>query len=174
MEKEHLISWLTDMKRPLDPDEKWTITLKATGRRSMNANAYYWVLHGKLLNILRHENPRLTSNDLHVRLLADYGQTAIDSHGNPIWLLLRKDIDPLGFCRYLDLTKVVTIDGEEYNEWRGLMGSSEFDKKEMGLFLSGVVAECKEQGIETLSPDKLYELVERWEGELSGRKKDDR
>lgn len=174
MEKEHLISWLTDMKRPLDPDNKWLIVLKGTSRRSLTANAYYWVLHDKLLNVLRQEDPRITSNELHVRLLADYGQTAKDANGNPICPLLQKDIDPLGFCRYLDLTKVTIINGVEYNEWRGLMGSSEFDKKEMGLFLAGVVDECKEHHIETLSPDKLYELVERWEGELSGRKKDDR
>jgi hypothetical protein len=40
------------------------------------------------------------------------------------------------------------------------------DKEEFSCLLDGLISECKEVEIETLTPDQLLELKSRWENEV--------
>ena len=42
-------------------------------------------------------------------------------------------------------------------------GSSSYNKKQMSRLIDNVVQDCKEQGIETRTPEQLAELVSLWE-----------
>ena len=42
--------------------------------------------------------------------------------------------------------------------------SSKYDTKEMAMFIDGIIAECKELGIETDTPEQIARFKERWEG----------
>lgn len=44
-----------------------------------------------------------------------------------------------------------------------LAGSSTYDTKEMSELINGLVAECKEQGIETLPPEELARMMAEYE-----------
>jgi hypothetical protein len=41
-------------------------------------------------------------------------------------------------------------------------GSSEFDSREMSIFLDGVVSEAKEMGIPTETPNEIARLKAMW------------
>lgn len=41
-------------------------------------------------------------------------------------------------------------------------GSSVYDKAQMARLIDIVVDECKEQGIETMTPEELARLTEEW------------
>lgn len=44
-------------------------------------------------------------------------------------------------------------------------GSSSYNTKQMARLIDAVVEDCKEQGIETMSPAELEELKGMWKGE---------
>jgi hypothetical protein len=41
-------------------------------------------------------------------------------------------------------------------------GSSEFDTKEMSIFIDGIVSEAKELGIQTDTPDQIAKMKALW------------
>lgn len=47
-----------------------------------------------------------------------------------------------------------------YRTYLMLRGSHTYDTKEMSVLINGLVEECKEQGIETLTPDELRRMME--------------
>ena len=54
-------------------------------------------------------------------------------------------------------------DGKMYRTYTVLAGSSTYDTKEMSELINGLVSECKEQGIETLTPDELARMMKDYE-----------
>ncbi len=46
-----------------------------------------------------------------------------------------------------------TANGKEFTHYRIYRGSHTYDTKEMSIFISGIVEECKEQGIDTDTPE---------------------
>jgi hypothetical protein len=43
-----------------------------------------------------------------------------------------------------------------------LIGSSQYDSKQMATLIDGIVSECKELGIETMTPQELEGLKQTW------------
>ena len=128
----------------------------------MNANAYYWLLCGKLA-----EAHNLSRTEMHNRLLAEYGtENAID--GIPEWAAKSKSFDwtkaegahyrPSGYV-------VHTKDGAELPIYWVIRGSHTYDTGEMSRLIDGVVYEAKEAGIETLTPDELAKMKAAWKGQ---------
>jgi hypothetical protein len=58
-----------------------------------------------------------------------------------------------------DVGKCKTLDG--YHTILAYYGSSEYDSKQMARLIEEVVDECKEQGIETMTPAELEELIQK-------------
>lgn len=126
-------------------------------RRSLDANAYCWVLMGKLAEA--------TGQDV-----TDIYRTCIrEIGGNYEALPIREDAverwmqiwgakgmgwvaEELGPCRTLQGYRTIIC----------YYGSSVYDKAQMSRLIDRVVAECKEQGIETETPDRLALLKEGW------------
>ena len=48
-----------------------------------------------------------------------------------------------------------------------IKGSSEYDTGEMSRFIDGVISECKELGIQTMTPDEIEELKQKWGVEVA-------
>ena len=57
-------------------------------------------------------------------------------------------------------------DNGKYTGYAMIKGSSEYDTAEMSSFIDGIVSECKELGIETMTPDQIEELKQKWGVEL--------
>ncbi len=130
-------------------------------RRSMNANAYYWALCGKLAEV-----QRISKTEMHNRLLAEYGaENLID--GVPEWSVKAPGFDwtrseeahyrPAGYS-------VHTKEGEDLPIYWVIRGSHTYDTAEMSRLIDGTVYEAKEAGIETLTPDELAKMKAAWKG----------
>ena len=52
-------------------------------------------------------------------------------------------------------------EGERMSEWRVYKGSSEYDSKEMSVFIEGIKSDAEALGIETLPPEELEVLYEQ-------------
>lgn len=60
-----------------------------------------------------------------------------------------------------------TIGKKEFDCYMRIKGSSEMDTKEMAHFIDGIVFECKQLGIETMTPNDLQQLKEQWGIEIN-------
>jgi len=129
-------------------------------KRSLDANAYYWQLLTKLADKLTVPNPCM-----HNMLLRRYGQLE-EIDGKLVYLILPDTED--GESRALEAetfhikptTEVnIGVDGTTYRTYKMLRGSSTYDTKEMSRLIEGLVAECKDQGIDTLPPDEFNRMM---------------
>lgn len=145
-------------------DRKLRITVKPfRKKRSLDANAYYWVLVGKIAEKLNVSQPFI-----HNTMLRRYGQIALLDE-KPIYLSIkdteavRKAVDEAEGYHLRPTSEV--RQGKDGNPWRTYMmlkGSREFDTKEMSVLIDGVVSEAREMDIETLTPDELERMKASW------------
>lgn len=140
--------------------EKLSVKIvKYRKKRSLDANAYFHVLVGKIAEVLNSSKPA-TKN----MLLAKYGQYQID--GNDIMhLIVRDDIDVSNFEEiHLSATSAVrTLDDNKlYRVYRVMRGSHTYDSYEMSKLIEGAVSDAKELGIETATPREILAMEEKW------------
>ena len=145
----------------IDVKSEYTLEIKKKRlKRSLNANNYSWVLTDKLADKLG-----ISKDECHRLMLARYGQTATDGEGNKVIFSARAEIPETELIKRLGYIAPIRegwVGEKRFIHYRALKGSSEFDSKEMSVFIDGIVSECKEQGIETATPDELEEMKQKW------------
>ena len=124
-------------------------------RRSLDANAYFWVLVGKLAEKLRQPPIDIYRHYIEqagvfraVDISEEAVQTLVHSwglHGKG-WIC-----DVLDYGRHED-TRLVRL----------YYGSSVYNSKQMSALIDSIVGDCKEQGIETMTPDEIARMKARW------------
>lgn len=127
---------------------------KWSEKRSLDSNAYLWTLCTKLAEVLK-----TSKDEVYEECIQKYGYT----DEPPITISVKSEVDMTkidGHWKYLK----ESADGR-FKAYMRLRGTSEYDRKEMAHFLDMVVEDCKEQGIETLTPDALLELKQAWGNE---------
>ena len=133
----------------LDKDTEYEIK-EYKKKRSLDQNAYAWKLITEIGNVLRK-----SKEEVYLQMLKDYGQSEIVS--------ILSSINPKGYFKYYEEVGKGTVNNKEFTHYKIFKGSSEFDSKEMSIFIDGVVQEAKQLGIETLTPDKIAELKSLWQ-----------
>jgi len=124
-------------------------------KRSLDANNYCWMLCQKLAEALR-----LTKEEVYLQHVKNIGQFEI--------LPIREDaLDKFiaswgknGIGWPVEVLDDAKFPG--YKKVAAYYGSSTYDSKEMALLIDNIVQDCKEQGIETLTPAELSRLKEEW------------
>ena len=139
----------------LDGDLRLVLT-KWRNRRSKDANAYFHLLADKLADAMRMSKPRMKNY-----LLYRYGQRCRDKDGNLVVIKTNADEDELIersdiHCWYLknadDGTPMFVL----------LEHSRYYDTRAMSILIDGTVEECRNVGIDTLTPTEINELKEKW------------
>ena len=135
------------------------VVKKLRGKRSLNANAYFHVLVGKIAE-KNHTSKAFTKN----LLMARYGQEEtingeryIISALSSVPMAEREDIH----------TKAIGYghtNGKEFTHYCVLRPTHEYDSYEMSVLIDGTVEEAKELGIPTLSPDEIKHMESLWKG----------
>lgn len=105
-------------------------------KRSLDANAYFWVIVGKIADKLR-----TSKDEVYLKLLKDYGQSVV------ITVKKGYDITKNGF-KYYEVLKDGLINGKEFTAYKIFIGSSQYDTKEMSILIDGAVQDAKELGID--------------------------
>lgn len=122
--------------------------------RSLTANSYYQVLLDKLSATLQ-----TSREEVHEQLLCDYGVTQLDE-GEPCTFFLLAHQDPHKVAKYCEAIQWIEKNGRTWTVYRVLKPSHEMNAAEFSKLLDGIVYECKEIGIEVLSPDRIAQLEE--------------
>jgi len=126
---------------------------KKRHKRTLNANAYYWVLINELANVLK-----TSDKELHTEMIRRYGTIATDEDGNKMIIPVESKIDFLSFYKYAVVIGKGEVNGKEFTHYKCLKGSSEMDTKEFSILLDGLISECKEQKIQVMTPQELEDL----------------
>lgn len=122
-------------------------------KRSLDANAYAWVLLGKLaakLNIPKEEVYRQIIRDVG----DNYEILPIRDEAVDKWISAWEE-KGIGWC--CDVLGKSKLGG--YTNVIAYYGSSTYDSKQMSDFISLIVQECEEQDIETATPRELSLLL---------------
>lgn len=124
--------------------------------RSLNANRYFHLLSDKLADAMNMSKPRMKNY-----LLYRYGQRARDKDGKLAVIKTNASEDEL-------------LEREDFHCWYWkdapdgtpvyvlLEHSRYFDTKQMSVLIDGVVGECKQCGIDTITPAEIEELKRKW------------
>lgn len=120
-------------------------------KRSLDANAYLWVLMGKMAEVLK-----TSKDEIYLEMLARYGVfTHIVVKPNMVdkvkaeWKLVRE----LG---------EVTVNGKAGTQLQCFFGSSTYDSREFSHLLDGVISEAKDLGIDTVSQSEADRMIKEW------------
>lgn len=133
--------------------EKLSIKIdKYRERRSLNANNYAWKLLNEIGNVTRSDK-----DTVYLEMLKRYGQTAVVS--------LLAHIPAEWYLKYYEELGESRLNGQLFKHYKVFKGSSEFDTREMSIFLDGVVSEAEDLGIQTLTPNELANLKSLWGGQ---------
>lgn len=146
-------------RRPdmIEGDVRVTIK-KWREKRSLDANSYLWVLLEKMALELD-----TTKEELYEQFLQKDGLLDMDENGF-ITVTMRADIDPKHLPGHWRLYQTT----DEWNVFRRIRGTSEYDTKEMAWFIDRVIEAAKEIGVEVATPDEL-EKIKSYERQRTGQ-----
>lgn len=137
------------------PDDLLRIrAVKYKQKRSLDANAYAWVLMTKIAN---HPDISSSKEDIYEQMLQKYGTFYEDEDGY-ITIIVKKSVDMSkvdGHWKYIK-------DNGKFASYLMIKGSSEYDTVEMSHFIDRIVEEAKEIGIETATLDELERMKQEW------------
>lgn len=129
-------------------------------KRSLDANAYYWALLGKLAAVLN-----ISNNYCHNTMLRRYG-VCEESDGKPVYIVI-PDTDEAeekaneSETYHIKPTANVREgnDGNMYRTYILLKGSHSYDTAEMSRLISGIRDECQQCGIQVETPAEIAQLL---------------
>lgn len=134
-------------------DEKLAVKAgKYREKRSLDANAYAWVLLQKIAEATNSDKWEIYLECLQ-RYSRSFTHVIVKEAAVERMKQLYRTCVELG---------PVTVNGQSGYQLQVYYGSSTFDTKEMSVFIDGIVSECKEMGIETLPPDEMARIKELW------------
>lgn len=118
-------------------------------KRSLNANNYAWKLLTEIANVCR-----TSKEEVYLEMLKRYGQSEIVS--------VLAHIPLKEYVRYCEEAGESTLNGKLFKHYRVFKGSSEFDTREMSIFIDGIVSEAKDLDIQTMTPNEIARLKSLW------------
>lgn len=138
-------------------DKILNCTLKLfRNKRSLDANAYFWVLCGKLA-----AKTRQNKSDIYKALIKEIGNNfeivPIRNDALETWCKNWEHRGEGWQCNIIGESKL-----EGYTNVCCYYGSSTYDIEQMSALIDSIVFDCKEQGIETMTPRELAMLKEEW------------
>lgn len=121
-------------------------------KRSLSANAYAWVLIGKLAEAM--EQPDVDIYRSHIKDMGIYRDVEVDADAENTLIHAWSSYGLGWLAERVDF-------GETENKvvLRLYYGSSVYNTKQMSRFINGIVQDCTALGIETMTPQRIEELI---------------
>lgn len=127
-------------------------------KRSLNANAYYWVLVNKIADALNQ-----SKEFIHLCMLKQYGQRYV--------VCVPYDTPIENLVKYYEQDGVRKQGDRLFKTYNVYLPSSEMNTYEMSKLIDGTVEEAQSMGIETMTPDEIAHLKAMWGVENENKKK---
>lgn len=140
----------------LNQEEKLSIDIKKyRNKRSLDANAYFWVLADKLA-----EHHNISKEEVYLTNIRDIGgntETVCVKNNTVDKLCKTWRENGLGWITETFPSKI-----EGCTNVTLYFGSSTFDSSQMSRLISNIVQDCQAVGIETKTPEEIDSLLSLW------------
>lgn len=113
--------------------------------RTLTQNSYLWKLINEIANKVNK-----TKEEVYLEMLKSYGQSEIVS--------MLSNIEPNGYFKYYEPIGTGIVNGKEFTHYRIFKGSSEYNTLEMKYLLDGVIQECENLDIPTLTEEQINNM----------------
>lgn len=134
-------------------DDKLAVKIvKYRQKRSLDSNAYAWVLMQKIAEAVGSDKWAV-----YLECLQKYSRSFTHVIIKPEAIDKMKEL----YRTCVDLGEI-SVNGMTGHQLQVFYGSSTFNTKEMSVFIDGIVSECKELGIETLPEEELERMKAQW------------
>jgi hypothetical protein len=130
----------------LDNDKLYDVKISVySDKRTKTMNSYYWVLVTQLADVLR-----TSKDELHEQLIKRYSQRD--------YISLLSNINPSDYFPYYEYQSTFKHNNNTFKSYLVFKRSSDMNKREFSILLDGLISECKECGISTMTPEQVEEL----------------
>lgn len=138
--------------------EKYVAEIKKKrANRSLDANAYCWVLCHEIAK----ELGTFSDEDIYREAIRKYGMSTIRPEKADLVDDLCRMWDAMGIGNQHVILGDSKIQG--YTNVKYYWGSSGYNTKAMSRLIDGLVSDAQELGIETRTPDEIERLKQLWE-----------
>jgi len=140
-----------EMRRIFSPDKEELVFDIAIHRknRSIKANAYAWALCTKIADKLNS-----SKDEIYLKLLQRYGQS--------FEVNVSEDVPEEKIAETMKYyEKIGQRNGSRI--YRVYKGTSEYDSREMSVFIDGIISEAKEIGVPVLSEEEVENIKKEWD-----------
>lgn len=130
----------------LDKDKLYDVKINEySDKRTKTMNAYYWLLLTELANVLK-----IGKDELHTELIKRYSQRD--------YISLLANIKPSDYFPYFEYQNTFKHNDNTFRSYLVFKRSSDMNKHEFSILLDGLISECKEVGINTMTPEEIAQL----------------
>lgn len=135
----------------LDQDKVYDVKIEPfSEKRTKSMNSYYWVLVTELAGKLN-----TSKDELHTELIKRYAPRD--------YLSMLSQVNINDYFPYYDLQMTYKNGGNTFKSYLVYKRSSDMNKNEFRGLLDGLISECHECGISTMTPQEI-ELLKYLEG----------
>lgn len=135
----------------LDKNTIWDVKIeKHRNKRSLDANAYSWVLQNEISNVLR-----ISKEEVHFDMLKNYGQRD--------YVSMLANINIADYYTYYEEVGTYKQNNNTFKSYLIYKGTHNYDSREMSIFIDGVVQEARNLGIKTKEDYEIEELIKEME-----------
>lgn len=135
----------------LDKDTKYDLKIdKHRNKRSLDANNYAWHLINEIANVLR-----MSKEEVYLQMLKSYGQRE--------YVSMLANVNPSRISKYYEEQGTFKHNNNTFKSYMFYIGTSQYDSREMSVFIDGLVQEARQLGIETLEDIEIQELLKEME-----------
>ena len=134
----------------LEKDKLYDVKIvEYSDKRTKTMNSYYWELVTQLADALR-----TSKDELHEQLIKRYSQRD--------YISLLANINPSDYFPYYEYQSTYKNNGNIFKSYLIFKRSSDMNKREFSILLDGLISECNECGISTMTPEQIAELKSLW------------
>ena len=126
-------------------------------KRSLDANAYFHLLIDKIAKKLN-----CGTSELKIKMNLEYGSPALMSNGMKFAIKVPKGEDITRFYNYAKWYGEATENGVVLDKYMLYKPTHTLNSKEMAFLIDRVIAEAKDLGIETITPNEIAEMKSLW------------
>ena len=150
--KDYIKNEIEELKNIILNGKELTVEIKQyRHKRSIDSNAYMWLLLNEMASICK-----TTKDELYIEVLSRYG---VFTH-----IVVKPSIVDRVKAEWRTVREVgeIKIGNKTGVQLQCYFGSSTYNTKEMSTLIDGVVQEAKELGIETISGTEIKSMMKAW------------
>ena len=127
----------------LDNNKVYDVSItEKSDKRTKTMNSYYWVLITQLADALR-----TSKDELHEQMIKRYSQRD--------YISLLEEVNPGNYFKYYEHQNTFNFNRRKFKSYIIYKRSSDMNKREFSILLEGLMSECRECGISTMTPDEV-------------------